>query len=347
MFVEPFELVHSAPGGAAGAQALLDAVSSFQPDLVYLHKVEDASTLGLSALTVPVVRMVHDHDLYCLRRHRYLPFTLEICTRPADPLGCLRCGGFFERDRSGFLPVRWRPITARLRDLSATRQLRRVIVASQFMASELARNAVPESIVRVVPLGVDTVPVPRASTEPRRLVFAGQVLRTKGLDLLLRALARLAPDVTLDVAGDGPQHAEYEALATELGLGGRVHWHGFLDSEGVANVLSSAAVVVFPSRWPEPFGLVGLEAMRAGRPVVGFDVGGVREWLDPDKTGILVPAGSVPGLTAALGRLIAEPDLARQMGNAGRAAFERTFTLDAYLDRLERQLVQATFLEQP
>lgn len=322
-------------------------------DLVYLHKVEDASTLGLERLPVPVVRFVHDHDLYCMRRHRYLPFTHELCTRPADVLGCLRCGGFVERSRAGALPVAWRPVTARLRDLAATRRLRRVLVASRFMATELARNGVPEATVRVLPLGVpdaDLPPPPSAG----RLVYVGQVLRTKGLDLLLQALAIHAahadpapPAVTLDVVGDGAQRAEFQALSERLGVAPRVTWHGRLQAQGVAAVVARAAVVVVPSRWPEPFGLVGIEAMRAGRPVVAFDVGGIGEWLEHERTGLLVAPGSPGALAAALGRLTGAPQEARSMGNMGRAAYERHFHLDHYLDRLERQLVEAAREQAP
>lgn len=344
-YTAPFASAHIAPSDEA--RALAARVDAVTPALVYLHKVEDASVLGLHALMapphrVPVVRFVHDHDLYCMRRHRYLPITLDVCTRPADLLGCLRCGGFFERSRDGLLPLRWRPVTARLQDLAATRALTRVLVASRFMAEELRRNDVPERLVRVVPLGVPDSAVPPPATSRGRVAFVGQLLRTKGVDLLLRALAETPSETTLDVVGDGAQQAELRELAECLGVGGRVAWHGRLDAAQVTRVLGSAAIVAFPSRWPEPFGLVGLEAMRASRPVVAFDVGGVREWLEHGRTGLVVPPGDTLGFARALRRLVRNPAEAHAMGNLGRASYERTFHLDRYLDRLERHLVEAT-----
>lgn len=340
-FTLPFATTSIAPSGAG--RALAAKVSAVAPDLIYLHKVEDASVLGLPALGAPVVRFVHDHDLYCMRRHRYLPFSLELCARPADVAGCMRCGGFVERSREGTLPLRWRPVTARLRDLSATRALSRVLVASRFMAGELLLNDVPEALVHVVPLGVADGDVPPAPQTTTGVACVGQLLRTKGVDLLLRALAEGPAEATLDVVGEGPQREEFQALSDSLGLGARVTWHGRLPAEQVAAVLASAAIVAFPSRWPEPFGLVGLEAMRASRPVIAFDVGGVREWLDHERTGLVVPPADTAAFAAALRHLVREPGEAHAMGNLGRASYERTFRLECYLDRLERQLVEATF----
>lgn len=337
-FCAPFHSVEVAV--ARHADTLARATAELRPDVVYLHKVEDASRLHLGRLGPPVVRFVHDHDLYCMRRHRYLPVTLSLCTRPADVVGCLRCGGFVERARGGPLPFRWRPVTARLHDLDATAALARVLVASRFMATELQRNGLPDSLVRVVPLGVPDAELPPPPPTAGRIACVGQVLRTKGLDLLLQALALLPPSVTVDVVGDGPQRPEFEALSDRLGLGPRVTWHGRLPAAAVATIMSDAAIVALPARWPEPFGLVGVEAMRASRPVVAFDVGGIREWLDPERTGLLAAPGSAPSLAAALDRLTSRPEVARSMGNMGRAAFDRTFRMDRYLDRLERQLVE-------
>lgn len=343
---EPFRAAFGAlyALGTNAAAGLRAAVAAFRPSLVYLHKTEDAGALGLEGIGRPTVRMVHDHDLYCQRRHRYLPGNLEVCTRPAELLGCLRCGGFVERRRDAPLGLGWRPVTARLRDLAATRRMSRVLVASRFMADELARNAIPEDIVRVVPLGVPDAgpptPVPDGP-EPPLVLYLGQILRTKGLDLLIRALATRRVPWRLAVVGDGPQAREFRALAERLGLVDRIEWRGRLAPEEVAAVLREAAIVAVPSRWPEPFGLVGLEAMRAARPVAAFASGAIPEWLADDETGLLAPAGDTAALGDALGRLLVDPGLRARLGTAARAAFLDRFTMARYLCTLVATLREA------
>lgn len=325
------------PLGRAPRVALAAAARAFRPGVVYLHKVEDASRLGLQDLGAPLVRMVHDHDLYCQRRHRYELLTGDVCTRPASLVGCVRCGALVERRRGGPLGLGWRPIWERLSDLAATRRMDRVLVASRAMAAELDRNRIPPDRVRLVPLGVPWADPPARRADrrpPLRALFVGQVLRTKGLDLLLRALARCRPPWRLSVVGTGPQEAEFRGVARDLGIADAVAWHGRLAPEDVTRTMAAADILVVPSYWPEPFGLVGVEGMRAGLPVVGFEAGGIPDWLEHGVTGLLVPPADVAALAEALDRLFADPDARRRFGDAGRAAFEARFTEDRYVERL-------------
>jgi glycosyltransferase involved in cell wall biosynthesis len=320
---------------------LTAAAASFGAEVVYLHKVEDASDLDLERTRAPVVRMVHDHDLYCQRRHRYLLGTNEVCRRPADLLGCLRCGGLVERRRGAPLGLGWRPIWERLADLRATRRLACVLVASTAMRDELLRNGVPADRIRVLPLGVpwaDPPPPRTGRTGPPRVLYVGQVLRTKGLDRLLRALAACRADWRLSVVGTGPQEREFRDLARSLGLHARTAWHGRLGPDVVARTMWAADLLAVPSWWPEPFGLVGLEGMRAGLPVVGFAAGGIPDWLDHERTGLLAPPGDVGALAGALDRLLTDAPLRERLGMAGRAAFEERFTMAGYIERLEATL---------
>ncbi len=333
------------------APRLLAACDAFEADVVYLHKTENASVLATERLHTPTVRMVHDHDLTCQRRHRYLPITHTLCTRPAHPIGCLRCGGLFERRRGAPFGLGWRPLSARFADLAATRRMARTLVASHAMAEELVANGIPRTHIRIVPLGVpdtptDARPEPdqreaeqRDPQAPPRILFLGQILRTKGIDLLLEALHRCRAPWQLHIVGTGPQERELRALTRHLGLSHAVSWHGRLTPAEVAATTSAMDLVAVPSRWAEPFGRGGLEAMRAGLPVVGFDVGGIPDWLDDGRTGLLAPAGDIDALSRALDALLGDAELRQQLGRAGRRSFLAQFTMDAYLDRLETTLL--------
>jgi glycosyltransferase involved in cell wall biosynthesis len=190
---------------------------------------------------------------------------------------------------------------------SLVRKFKRIVVASQYMAEEFVRNGLARDRLDCVPL-----PVQRPSVEPvigfrRRVLFLGRMTAVKGIDLLLEAVASISAGgepVEVDVAGDGPLRKVAEARARRLGVPAR--FHGWVDETQRAVLFAGSGVVALPSTWPEPFGLVGLEAAAHGVPAVAFDVGGVREWLVPGVTGELAPSQppTAAGFGAALSRAL-------------------------------------------
>jgi glycosyltransferase involved in cell wall biosynthesis len=146
----------------------------------------------------------------------------------------------------------------------------------------------------------------------------------KGLDLLLGALGKLAqgvPAVRLVVAGDGPDRAEVESLARSLGLAERVTFVGRVEGEQKWELLRHASVVAVPSRY-ESFGLVVLEALAAGTPVVGFQLPSLKEIVTPD-CGILVAPFDVDALAEALRATLCDPGRRERMGAVARSRAER------------------------
>ena len=95
---------------------------------------------------------------------------------------------------------------------------------------------------------------------------------------------------------------------------------------------------VVPSRWPEPFGMVGPEAMSRGRPVVAFDVGGIPDWLEDGVSGLLVPPGDINGLAGAMDRLLSKPDLAESLGQGAAKIAAHRLTHRGYLANLRNTL---------
>jgi glycosyltransferase involved in cell wall biosynthesis len=159
--------------------------------------------------------------------------------------------------------------------------------------------------------------------------------------LLVRALHRagttLGRSLTLTVAGEGPERPALEALARRLGL--RSEFAGWVDPGRRAELLRRADLLAVPSVWPEPFGLVGLEAGCVGLPAVGFAVGGIPDWLRPGRSGELAPGDppTVRGLAAALVRALAD---ARHLARLRRGAWEvaQEFTPEAHVAKLEQVL---------
>lgn len=171
------------------------------------------------------------------------------------------------------------------------------------------------------------------------LLIVGRIVATeryKGHDQLLEVLPRLlseAPDLRLVVAGDGDDRLRLEARAAALGLASRVLFTGFVSEATLAELYRRAAIFVMPSRG-EGFGLVYLEAMRAGKPCVAARATAAAEVVADGETGLLVDPLDTQELAAALGRLAADPELAASMGQAGRQRFEQVFTLRRFRERL-------------
>ena len=152
--------------------------------------------------------------------------------------------------------------------------------------------------------------------------------RYKGHDQILEALPRL-PGARLVVAGDGDDRPRLEARAAELGLRGRALFTGFLSEATLAELYRRSATFVMPSLG-EGFGLVYLEAMRAGKPCVAARGSAADEVVAHGETGFLVDRGDPAELVAVLSRLLASPDLARRLGEAGRRRWREHFSLDRF-----------------
>ncbi|HXE58501.1 MAG TPA: glycosyltransferase [Gemmatimonadales bacterium] len=206
-----------------------------------------------------------------------------------------------------------------------------------------------ESKVEVIPFGIDVrrwaaVP-PRPDGAPPKALFIGRLVRYKGLDILLRALERV-PDLRLDVVGTGPEAPRLKTLAQALALADRVRWYGEYPDEDLPRRMAEADFLVLPSvTVEEMFGLVALEAMAAGRPVITTAVPtGVREVNVPGETGLEVPIRDVDALAHALELMARDPGLRRRMGDAGRRRVQAHFTREAMAERhveLYQRLLQA------
>ena len=323
---------------AAGAAALEQALAQFQPDVVFLHKFSAPAVLHtLLACGRPVVRMVHDHDLYCMRGYKYNYFTRRICLRAASAFCVFPCGASVARGPGPGFSFHWVSYLAKRREIDLNKDWHRLVVATGYMRDELLRNGFAPERIEIHP------PVPRAaqpadipSFSPRNLiVYAGQVIRGKGVDVLLESLAKVTAPFECVILGDGSQRAECERLSERLGLQSRVHFAGFVPQARIAGYYRDASLAVMSSLWPEPFGATGLEAMRCGLPVVAFDAGGIREWLLDGVNGFLVPWMDRAAFAARVDTLLQDKALARRLGENGRQAANERFNFSAYIDGLE------------
>ncbi|MEU6811185.1 glycosyltransferase [Streptomyces sp. NPDC046831] len=216
----------------------------------------------------------------------------------------------------------------------------RILATCTDEVRELAGMGVPPGRVSVVPCGVDAAHFrPGTDTggapareQRHRLLACGRLVPRKGYDQAVRALARI-PDTELLVAGGPPAdrlHTEPEArrlrqLAGREGVGDRVRLLGAVDPGRMPALIRSADLVLCTPAY-EPFGIVPLEAMACGVPVVAADVGGHRDTVVDGRTGRLVPAGDPAAIAAAVRDLLDGDITRRQYGAAGRERVLARFT---------------------
>ena len=232
------------------------------------------------------------------------------------------------------------------------------IAVSEAIAGQHRREVgVPEERVSVVPVPVDLSrfrPDAGGGDELRRrlgipvsapvVCFTARLEATKGIHVLVEALARLRPAhprLRLVVAGGGPHEAAVRRLVRDLDLEDAVDLLGPVDHDGVAAVHAASDVFALPALGPEGLPLSLAEAMASGLPVVASAVSGVTEAVEDGATGILTPPGDADALAAAIGALFGDPPRERAMSRRAREAAEARFGAPAVVDAVERILAQA------
>ena len=180
-------------------------------------------------------------------------------------------------------------------------------------------HGISEARIRKIPLFVSpssTRSSPGERYERRELLFLGRHTRLKGWPELIEAFARFAQGEgrwTLRVVGEGPDRAALERHARKLAV--RVRIQPWLDEDQRDRTLDRSTLLVMPSTWPEPFGIVGLEAARLGVPTVTFGTGGISEWLVPGVTGEVAPSITAEALAEAMGRAVSSAERYRSLSN--------------------------------
>jgi glycosyltransferase involved in cell wall biosynthesis len=211
----------------------------------------------------------------------------------------------------------------------------------------LARGGVPAERIRLLRSSIDPAAVrpTRARDQVRAelgapadaavLLTLGALVRRKGLDVLLAALARLAArgvEPLCWLGGDGPERAALEKRAAKLGLAPRVRFLG--PRRDVGDLLAAADVLVMPSR-REGLGVAALEAMAAGTPIVASNVGGLGEAVVEGRTGLLVPPADADALAAALGRMLGDGALRARCAAEGPRRIDEGFHVERMVDGYE------------
>ena len=231
-----------------------------------------------------------------------------------------------------------------------------VIGVSDFVRRRIVESTgLPQTRVSAVLNVVDVAifrPDP-AVDRRREILFVGRIAAEKGVSVLIEAMAdvvRVFPDATLTIVGpdrDGTERGSYMRRCAQLvedhGLDRCIRFAGGIPNRELPDLLRRARVAAVPSIWGEPLGVVVLEALACGTPVVASRVGGIPEIVDQGRTGKLVPPGDRGALARSLVEALADDDLLDSAASLGPSMVARRHTWDAIADRLEtvyRSLVE-------
>lgn len=214
---------------------------------------------------------------------------------------------------------------------------------SESTRDDLVARGVRRECIRVIHPGVDATrytPDPAVRrADPPSFLYIGRLRRYKGVDIALRAFARARaerPGLRLDIAGSGDTRAELERLATELGLGHAVTFHGFVSEARKLELLRSTTANIFPSP-KEGWGITVVEAAACGTPSIASDSPGLQDSVRHGETGYLVAHGDESQLAARMLELAADPERVAQLGRAARR-FAESLTWDHAARETERHL---------
>jgi len=306
-------------------------VRRFRPDVAHVHNTWFAlSTSAIHALReerVPVVMTLHNYRPHCIDGTLFRDG--KVCH---DCLGGAATPGIVHRCYHGSAAL------SSVAALALTRARRRgvwsddvdlYIAPSAFARALHVDGGLPADRITVKPhFRADPGPRPRPPSHSEVVVAAGRLAPGKGFAYMLEAWRLARPGLRLDILGDGPLRAELETTAPS-----GVTFLGQVGPDEVLRRFGDARALVFPSEWPEPFGMVLLEAMASGLAIVGTEAGATRELVH--RADLFVPPADTRALAAVLA-LLSDDDLVDRAGQAARERYEQAFTPAVNLPLLEQ-----------
>ena len=344
-FADLFDKIHIKTSSTA-VHHQLEEIKAEGISVVIVHKLMDCKILrALIDIFPTTIAVIHDHDYYCMRHHKYFPYKRINCKYPFSIIRCALCSGMITKRPGSFSPIALDSPFLYVRRLSLLKQFSKVFVLSDYMKQNMLSNGFGsdkiEKIYPVIKIPTNTKKENLNSDNSQiKLLFAGQIIRGKGLDILLHALTEVKSDYILRIVGRGNDTEFIKELICELRIDDKVDFKGF--SEDMDVDYSWADVVVVPSRWQEPFGLVGVEAFARKLPVIGFDVGGISEWLKNGVNGVLVEAGNYKKMAEAIDELAENCEFRNRLGEKGYEFVKGECSEGKYLTNFKKILIGKT-----
>ncbi|HBP00467.1 MAG: group 1 glycosyl transferase [Candidatus Uhrbacteria bacterium GW2011_GWF2_41_16] len=308
------------------AKKMRALIQETHPDLCHIHNIYyQISPSILSVLHekgIPMVMTVHDYHLISPQYMMWSRGRVENWRNV--PLWRSAIARFHKHS---FLASAAAAFTFRLHErMGLYRLIDRYIAPTHFVKHRLVHAGFPAGKIQVLPFGIDAEKISPRFDDDGYILFVGRLVEEKGIWTLLRA-AKEMPDISFKIVGTGPEEKKLHLAGDRLS---NVEFLGFRNKDEIWDLYRGARCVVVPSLWYEVFGLVALEAMAVGKPVVASHIGGLPEIVSDRTTGLLFPPGNTHALVETLRRLVDYPSFAHELGVAGRERVLEDFSFERH-----------------
>ncbi len=312
-------------------------IAEINPDLIYVHNLKGIYlTKSLLETGKTIIRFFHDHRLFCLRTYKYTFVKKRTCTLPIG-LNCYRCLGFINKS-AVFPKIRFSFLGSLIEEQNINKQMSAFIVGSKYMKNHLALHKFPENKIKVLPLFFSKS-INKTDNEKREnnlLIFVGQLITGKGLDIIIKAMSRIKnTNCRLVICGSGKQEDKFKSMTRKLNLHNIIEFKGDLTYDELASIYESASCLLIASR-AETFGLSGVEAMAHSLPVIAIETGGISDWLKNGVNGISVPIDDIDAYAVAIDTMLDNREEAIKMGERGYTYFIEKFQPQTHIDSLAK-----------
>jgi glycosyltransferase involved in cell wall biosynthesis len=322
-----------------GERAALAAMRAWRPDVVFVHLIESPALEARLLELAPAVLFAHSYHGMCISGEKTFKFP---DVRPCGlPFGWKCLLHFYPHRCGGLHPITmWQDYLKQSERHSILPKYSAIATGSEHLRRQLIANGVKPERVHKIPMMLNATfaepgnqPVASHTDDTKRILFVGRMVRLKGGGILIDSMpavaAALNSQINLTFIGDGPARTTWEERARRVqARDGRVsiHMAGWKKPEEIRALLAEADLLVVPSVWPEPFGLVGPEAGRLGVPAAAFDIGGISEWLVDGVNGELAPGNppTAQGLADAIVRCLRDPAVYQRL-RAGALEISQRF----------------------
>lgn len=297
-------------------------LKEFKPDIVHLHRISYHTSPSILPLLDKYIVVMTAHNNELIRSDELIKFTRK-CKHSYNDI-CINCVVVYK-----YIPELIRNMLFKL----FSKNIKLFITPSKYIYKTLTSKF---DNVMLVYNGIQLLKYKHISNTNTAL-YVGRLSQEKGVSILIKAISIVVknnPKIKLLVIGDGNEKNNLIKLTKELGLDKHITFLGKMKHKKLQMYYEQATVVIVPSLWNEPFGLVGVEAMSVGRPVIASRVGGIPEWLDDGKTGFLVDPCNSEQIAEKVIKLFSDRKLIELMGKNARKKAEQ-FSMDKHVIKIE------------
>jgi len=319
-------------------------------DIIHVHSISNPNLLDELFKIRPVVRSMHEPRMVCPGQGKFFRNSEKVCIKPFG----LRC--FYNAYKEGCCNRNPKRLFKAYNNVVfetniASSRYAAIIVMSNYMFDEALKAGFTKSNLVLNPyftaaLGKGNL-IDSSNDDVKSLVYVGRLSKTKGVHYAIKSVITLLEQgylVKFDIVGSGHDENYFKTIIPEQ-YSSQFIFHGWQDRESTDLILRKAYIVLFPSIYPEAFGISGIEAMMRAKPVVGFNVGGVSTWLEDQETGFIVEHKSILQMSAKVARLIDDVALYRRLSINSRDNAVSKFSEKRHMNLLKSTYNKTLFYE--